>query len=71
MTLPRTLLLLAAGLALCLVSRWYEARPRALGEVPLFPSTLVLGVGVVLSVVALAHMVSLLTGVRLHGRLAP
>lgn len=71
MTLPRTLLLLAAGLALCIASRWYEARPRTLGEVRLFPSTLVMAVGVLLVVVALAHLVSLVTGVRLRGRATP
>ncbi len=65
-----TLALVALGLAMVAIGRWHEARPRALGEVRLFPSTLVLALGVVLVVVALAHLVSLLTGVRLRGRAA-
>lgn len=69
LSLGTTLALLAAGLVLCGVSRWHEGRPRPLGEPRLFPSTLVLAVGVVLTVLASAHLVSLLTGVRLHGRL--
>lgn len=67
MTLPMTLALLAVGLALSAVGRWHEARPRALGEARLFPSTLVLALGVVLVVVALAHLVSLVSGVHLRG----
>ena len=50
MTLPWTLALLALGLVLCALSRWYETRPRGLGEVSLFPTTLVLGIGVLLTV---------------------
>jgi hypothetical protein len=71
MTLPWTLALLAVGLGLCGFCRWYESRPRALGEVRLFPSTLLLAVGVLLSVLCAAHLVSLLTGVPLKGSLAP
>jgi hypothetical protein len=68
MPLWATVALLVLGLGLCGVCRWYEARPRQLGEVRLFPSTLLLALGVVLVVVALAHLVSLLTGVPLRGR---
>ena len=68
MTLPWTLLLLALGLVLCGWARWYEGRPRALGEVPLIPPALPLAVGVLLTVLSAAHLVSLLTGVRLKGR---
>lgn len=71
MTLPWTLLLLALGLSLAAFCRWYEARPRELGEVRLFPSTLVLALAVLLVVLAAAHLVTLLTGVPLKGRLAP
>ena len=70
MTLPWTLALLLAGLAVAAFCRWYETRPRELGEVPLLPSTFLLGVGVLLAVLALAHLVTLTTGVPLEGRRA-
>jgi hypothetical protein len=44
----------------------HEARPRELGEIGLLPSTLLLGVGVLLVILALAHLVTLTTGVRLR-----
>jgi hypothetical protein len=71
LTLSSTLVLLSLGIVLVLFCRWYETRPRELGEVRLFPSTLVLAIAVLLTVVAAAHLVSLLTGVRLHGRYSP
>ena len=70
MTLPWTLILLAFGLSLAGFARWHESRPRALGEVTLVPATLLLAVGVVAVVVAGAHLVSLITGIPLHGRLS-
>ena len=71
MNMTWTVAMLATGLVLTAFCRWYETRPRELGEVRLFPSTLVLGVGVILSVIAAAHLVSLLTGVHLRGRFGP
>lgn len=71
MTLPWTLALLALGLGLIAVARWCESRPRELGEVRLFPTTLVLAIGVTAAVVAAAHLVSLLTGQPLKGRYTP
>jgi hypothetical protein len=71
LTLPWTIMLLAAGLALIALARWHESRPRELGEVRLFPATLVLAVGVVAAVLAAAHLVSLITGVPLVGRYGP
>jgi uncharacterized membrane protein YidH (DUF202 family) len=71
LSLAWTLALLAVGVALAALSRWYESRPRELGQPRLFPSTLVLAVGVLLTVVAAAHLVSLLTGTRLRGRFTP
>jgi uncharacterized iron-regulated membrane protein len=68
MSLGWTLLLLAAGLGLSAFCLWHQRRPRQLGDVPWFPSTLILGVGVVLALVALAHLVTLLTGIELRGR---
>lgn len=70
MTLPWTLALLGAGLALAGFGRWHEARPRELGRVRLVPSALLLGIGVLLAILALAHLVTLTTGVPLEGRRA-
>lgn len=70
LTLLPTLTLFAAGLALCAFCRWYEARPRELGQVPL-PTLPLLAVGVIMAVLAAAHLVSLLTGVPLKGRWGP
>ena len=69
MSLGWTLALLAIGLSLAALARWQESRPRALGEVRLFPVLPVMAVGVLLSVLAAAHLVSLLTGSPLKGRL--
>jgi hypothetical protein len=66
--MPSTLALLATGLALTAFSRWYETWPRPLGEVRLLPSTALLAAGVLVSVLAAAHLVSLLTGTPLTGR---
>lgn len=63
-----TLALLAVGLSLAAVARWQETRPRAVGEVRLFPVLPVMAVGVILSVLAAAHLVSLMTGAPLKGR---
>lgn len=71
MDLRWTLILLAAGLVLTGLGRWQESRPRDLGEVWLVPSTAIMAAGVLLSVLAAAHLVSLLTGVPLHGRYLP
>jgi len=71
LTLPWTLALLALGIVLAGIARWYESRPRELGEIRLFPATLVLAIGVTVAVVAAAHLVSLVTGTPLHGRYAP
>ena len=68
MSLGWTMALLAGGVALAAFCLWHQRRPREIGDVPWFPSTLMLGVGVVLVIVALAHLVSLLTGVELRGR---
>ena len=68
MDVPWTLVLLAAGVSLSAFCRWYETRPRELGDVRLLPSTMLLALCVLVSVVALAHLVSLVTGVPLNGR---
>ncbi len=68
MTLPWTLALLLAGLGLSAFCLWHQRRPRELGEVSLFPSTFLLGVGLILVILALAHLVTLLTGHAPPGR---
>ncbi len=71
MGLGWTVGMLAAGLALAALGRWQEVRPRELGEVGLVPTTAVVAVGVLLAVVAAAHLVSLVTGVPLRSRYGP
>ncbi|MFO1074600.1 MAG: hypothetical protein U1E17_18310 [Geminicoccaceae bacterium] len=68
MSLGWTAALLALGLALCGFARWREVRPRPLGEVPLLPPVLLLGAGVLMVVLAGAHLVTLIGGVPLTGR---
>lgn len=68
MTLPWTLLLLVAGLGLSGFCLWHQRRPRELGEVSLFPANLLLGVGLILVILALAHLVTLTTGHAPPGR---
>lgn len=69
MGLESTVVLLAAGLGLTLFCLWHQRRPRELGDVSIFPSTLLLGVGLVAVILALAHLVSIYTGHPLTGRL--
>ena len=71
MSLAWTLALLVVGLALAGLARWQETRPRELGEVRLVPVIAIMAVGVLLSVLAAAHLVSLLTGIPLQGRYTP
>ena len=63
-----TLAMLVAGLVMVGIARWQESRPHQLGEVRLFPATMVLALGLVLTVMALAHLASLLIGVPLQTR---
>lgn len=69
MSLHWTLTTLVIGLSLAGLARWQETRPREFGDVRLFPVLPVMAVGVMLSVLAGAHLVSLLTGMPLKGRL--
>jgi hypothetical protein len=66
-----TLLLAAAGLAICGWAAWLERRPRELGELPLLPPVPVLILGVLVVLVSLAHLVSLWTGTPLKSRFLP
>lgn len=65
-----TLVMLACGMALSIFCLWHQRRDRSPGEVSIFPATFLLGVGLVLTVVALGHLVTLVTGVPLQGRLS-
>ena len=71
MNLGSTLVLLAAGLALCGWAAWQERRQRGLGDLPLLPPIPVLLVGVMLVLVSSAHLVTLATGVPLRSRFLP
>lgn len=68
MSLGWTLVMLAASAALATFCLWHQRRPRELGDVPWFPSTILLGVALVGIILALAHLVSLATGRPLVGR---
>ena len=68
MSLDWTLALLVLGAGLTGFGRWHQGRAREPGEVSLVPATGLMAIGLVVSVVALAHLVSLLTGVPLRGR---
>jgi hypothetical protein len=57
--------LLAAGLA-----NWRERRPREIGRPPLVPYTAIQVLAVLVIILMLAHLVSLLTGQPLEGRLS-
>ena len=69
MGLGITLILLGVGSALTMFCLWHQRRPRELGEVSLFPANILLGVGLLMVILALAHLVSLLTGHPLTGRM--
>ena len=71
MGLGWTLALLAMGVVLTGLGRWQEARPRELGDVRLVPTTAIMAVGVLVTVLAAAHLVSLLTGVPFWGNYGP
>ena len=71
MGMHATLALLAGGLALAGVARGYETRPRELGRVRLLPATPLLAAGVLASVLAAGHLVTLLTGHAFTGRVRP
>ena len=68
MTMSWTLVMLALGLLMVGISRWYEGRPHEIGEVRLFPAAMVLAVGLVFAVLALAHLASLIFGLPTAAR---
>ena len=68
MGMTATLLLLLAALVTGGFCVWYERRPKEIGVVRMFPSTMILALAVIVVILALAHMVTLLTGVPFKGR---
>lgn len=70
MSLVATMILFGFGLALAGWAAWQERRQRDLGELPLLPPFPVLVLGVIIMLVAAAHLVSLWSGVPLKSRFA-
>jgi uncharacterized membrane protein YjjB (DUF3815 family) len=64
-----TLAILVAAAALGVLANLLERRPRELGNPPLVPYTAIQMVAVVVTVLMLAHLVSLLSGQPFAGRL--
>jgi hypothetical protein len=71
MSLPVTISLLLAALILVAFANWRERQERPLGKAPLISYPALQMVGILLSVLLLAHLVSLLTGQPLRGRQMP
>lgn len=69
MGLTATLSLAAFAVALAGFCMWHQKRERPLGEVSLFPSTVIMAIALLVLVLAVAHLVSLTTGVPLKGRM--
>jgi hypothetical protein len=71
MSLELTIAILLVALLVAGVANWRERRPGVLGRPPLVPYTAIQLVAVLVIIVMLAHLVSLLTGQPLQGRLSP
>jgi uncharacterized membrane protein YidH (DUF202 family) len=69
MSLTVTLAILALALAAAGFANWRERRPRALGRPPLVSYTAIQMLAAVVIILMLAHLVSLLGGQPLTGRL--
>lgn len=70
MSLPATVVLLIVGAILTGLSLWQQRRPREIGSMAL-PAVPILAIGLLLVILALGHLVSLLTGHPFTGRLRP
>jgi hypothetical protein len=68
MSLAWTCLMLAAGLGLAALSLWLQRRPREIGELA-YPTTAGLALGLLLVILAVAHLISLETGQAFTGRM--
>jgi hypothetical protein len=69
MSLTPTILLLIGALAAAGLANWRERRPRDPDKVPLISYTAIQMVALVIALLMMAHLVSLLTGHPLVGRL--
>ena len=69
MSLTSTLIVLLLALVVAGLANWRERRPRPLGDPPLMPYTAIQMVALVVVILMLAHVVSLLSGQPLTGRL--
>lgn len=69
MDLALTVALLLLALAVAGAANWRERRPRDLGRPPLVSYTAIQMIALVVAILMLAHLVSLLTGTPLVGRL--
>jgi hypothetical protein len=68
MTLLPTLALLVLGLAIAGRGWWRLEHPPDLPKVSLVPPALVMGLGVILVILMIAHLITLETGVPFVGR---
>ena len=69
MTLPVTIALLIASLAIAAFSNYKTRQPYEPGRLPWIPYTALQFVAILVFVLMLAHLISLLTGTPLVGRL--
>ena len=69
MSLTPTILVLIGALAAAALANWRERRPRDPGQVPLVSYAAIQMVAMVVALLMAAHLVSLLTGQQLAGRL--
>lgn len=69
MSLTLTVLLLVGALAAAGLANWRERRPRDPGDVPLISHAAIQMIAMVVALLMAAHLVSLLTGHPLVGRL--
>lgn len=68
MSLEFTIAILLVALLTAGLANWRERRPRPFGKPPLVPYTAIQVLAVLVTILMLAHLVSLLTGHPLKGR---
>jgi hypothetical protein len=68
MTMSWTIGWLIVSTLLAGLGAWQDRRPVGLAPPPLVPALFWLAIGTIGIVLCLAHLISLLTGVELHGR---
>ena len=69
MGLGLTIAVLLAALLIAGIANWRERRPRDLGQPSLVPYSAIQVLAVLVIILMLAHLVSLLAGAPLEGRL--